>query len=312
MGKALFAEEPDSGYRLLTALLVAALLIFVDTRSAWLQPARTGLSFVVEPMISVVDWPRRAAVGLGELFATRHVLAEDNARLLQENLVLQRHVQRLASISAENARLRELLNSSALLDSTVLVAEIVAFDPDPSRQEAVIDMGASAGLYVGQPVLDSRGIMGQLIAVGRSQSRVIFITDSRHGIPVEVNRNGVRSIAAGTTTPGLLKLRYLSTTADVRVGDLLVSSGLGGIFPRGYPVARVSRVVRDPGEMFIRVEARPAAALERSRQVLLVFAQQQLQATLLLQAEAETMPATTAVPAPALSAPVPAASGEGH
>jgi len=185
--------------------------------------------------------------------------------------VLQRHVQRLASLTAENARLRELLNSSALLDSSVLVAEIVAFDPDPSRMEVLIDKGSDDGLYPGQPVLDASGVMGQLVEVGRAQSRVILITDSRHGVPVEVSRNGVRSIAVGTGSAGKLSLQYLPITADVRKGDVLVSSGLGRIFPRGYPVATVVEVERTPGETFMTVEAQPAAALQRSRQVLLVF-----------------------------------------
>ncbi|MFZ5722295.1 MAG: rod shape-determining protein MreC [Pseudomonadota bacterium] len=274
MAKTLFADAPDSIYRLLAAAILSALLLFADARApAYTGWARDGIALFTEPLIVAVDLPRRAASGIAAFFTTRGALAEENARLRQENLVLQRHVQRLASLTAENARLRELLNSSALLDSSVLVAEIIAFDPDPSRLEVVINKGSDAGLYRGQPVLDAGGIMGQLIAVGPTQSRVILVTDSRHGVPVEVSRNGVRSIATGTGNPGTLSLQYLPVTADVREEDLLVSSGLGGVFPRGYPVARVVRVVRTPGETFMTVEAQPTAALQRSRQVLLVFAQ---------------------------------------
>lgn len=301
MGKSLFAEEPDSGYRLLFAVLCAAVLIFIDARFDWLAPVRSTVSVVTESFVTIADLPRRAVVGAGEAVATRNTLAAENARLSQENLVLQRHVQRVAALTAENARLRELLNSSALLDSNVLVAEIVGIDPDPSRVEVIIDKGAASGLYVGQPVLDASGIIGQLLAVGAGQSRVILITDRRHGVPVEVNRNGVRSIAVGTGKPGLLNLQYLPVTSDVRVGDLLVSSGLGGVFPRGYPVGRVARVERNPGDTFMTVEALPTAATERSRHVLLVFAQQQLQATLMQQAEAAPVPPplpTVAPPAP--------------
>ncbi len=298
MGKTLFAEEPDSGYRLLFAVLCAALILFIDVRFGWLKPVRNALSIVTETVVTVTDLPRRAFVGLDEAIATRNTLTAENARLMQENLVLQRHVQRLAALTAENSRLRELLNSSALLDSNVLVAEIIGVDPDPSRVEVIIDKGAADRLYVGQPVLDASGIIGQLIVVGPSQSRVILITDHRHGLPVEINRNGVRSIAIGTGKPGLLQLQYLAATTDIRVGDLLVSSGLGGVFPRGYPVGRVSRVERDPRETFMRVDVLPTAAIERSRHVLLVFAQQ-LQATLMQQVE--TMPV---LPQPAAPAPV--------
>ncbi len=303
MGKTLFAEEPDSGYRLLFAVLCAALLLFIDVRFGWLKPVRNALSIVTETVVTVTDLPRRAFVGLDEAITTRNTLTAENARLMQENLVLQRHVQRLAAMTAENSRLRELLNSSALLDSNVLVAEIIGVDPDPSRVEVVIDKGAADQLYVGQPVLDASGIIGQLIAVGPSQSRVLLITDHRHGLPVEINRNGVRSIATGTGKSGLLQLQYLATTTDIRVGDLLVSSGLGGVFPRGYPVGRVSRVERDPRETFMQVDALPTAAIERSRYVLLVFAQQ-LQATLMQQVEA--MPVS---PQPAKSALAPPGSG---
>lgn len=272
MARTLFAEAPDSAYRLAAAAMLAIALLTLDTRlPAWTGWLRSAILPFTETLVVVVDLPRRAAVGTVEFFTTRSALAEENEKLKQENLVLQRHVQRLASLTAENARLRELLNSSALLDSSVLVAEIVAFDPDPSRMEVVIDKGSDAGLYRGQPVLDANGVMGQLVAVGRHQSRVILIADTRHGVPVEVSRNAVRSIAVGTGSAGQLSLQYLPTTADVRKGDLLVSSGLGGIFPRGYPVATISRVERIPGETFLAVEATPAAALQRSRQVLLVF-----------------------------------------
>lgn len=301
MAKALFAEEPDSGYRLLAAVLAAAVLLFVDVRLGWLGPVRDALAVVTEAIVTVADLPRQAYTGIDEALTTRDTLAGENARLKQENLVLQRHVQRLAALTAENQRLRELLNSSALLDSSVLVGEIIGSDPDPTRIEVLIDKGSDNGLYVGQPVLDASGIIGQLIAVGPGQSRAILVTDARHGLPVEVNRNGVRSIAVGTGRRGLLQLQYLPVTADVRKDDLLVSSGLGGIYPRGYPVGRVTRVERDPGETFMTVEAVPAAAIERTRYVLLVFAQQ-LQGALMQNAGSSSTPAepaATALPEPA-------------
>lgn len=271
MGKALFAEEPDSGYRLLLAAMFAVLLVFIDSRLEWLQPVRSGLSWLTEPVIALADLPRQGVVAVDDALTLRSTLAEDNARLRQENLVLKRHVQRLAALTAENARLRELLDSSALLDSSVLVAEIIGFDPDPSRVEVVINKGADAGLFVGQPVLDADGVLGQTLNVGKGQSRVILVTDRRHGVPIEISRNGVRGIVVGGGRGGTLSLQYMPVSADVRDGDKLVSSGLGGVFPRGYPVATVSRIERVPGETFMIVEAQPAAAVGRSRQVLLLF-----------------------------------------
>lgn len=297
MGKALFAEEPDSFYRLLAAVVTAAVLLFVDSRTDWLQPVRATLAHVTEPMVAAADLPRSIINGTVDLLQTRASLADDNARLRQENLVLQRHVQQLAALTAENARLRELLNSSALLDSSVLVAEIIAFDPDPSRVEVVIDKGANAGLYVGQPMLDASGIIGQVIGVGPGQARVILIADRRHGVPVEVTRNGVRSIAQGTGRAGVLQLQYLPVTADVRVGDLLVSSGLGGVFPRGYPVGRITAIEKDPGATFMTVSATPSAAVGQSRHVLVVFEQEaELQQTLLQKAAVPAAPAAATVP----------------
>lgn len=274
MGKALFAEEPDSGYRLLAAALFAVLLVFIDTRFEWLQPVRSALSWATEPVIELADLPRQAVVAIDDAFTLRSTLAEDNARLRQENLVLKRHVQRLASLTAENARLRELLDSSALFDSSVLVAEIIGFDPDPSRMEVVVNKGADAGLYVGQPVLDADGILGQVLSVGPRQSRVILVTDRRHGVPIEISRNGVRGIIVGGGRSGMLNLQYMPVSADVREGDVLASSGLGGVFPRGYPVAKVVKIERIPGDTFMTVTAQPAAAVGRSRQVLMLFIKQ--------------------------------------
>lgn len=290
MGKTLFAEEPDSPYRLLAALVLAIVCVFTDVRSDWLAPVRSTLALATEPVVAAVDFPRRAVLAVGDWFTTRNTLAADNARLRQENLVLQRHVQRLAALTAENVRLRELLNSSALLDSRVQVAEIIAFDPDPSRSEVIINKGRDEGVYVGQPILDASGVLGQVIAAGRGQSRVILISDRRHGLPVEVSRNGVRAIAQGTGSAGELQLQYLPVTVDVRVGDLLVTSGLGGVFPRGYPAGRVASIERDPGATFMTVAALPAAALAQSRHVLLVSEEREPVEALLQQKNVNELP----------------------
>jgi rod shape-determining protein MreC len=198
-------------------------------------------------------------------------LLEDNARLQQENLVLQGRSQQMASLQAENARLRALLNSSALVRDDVLVAELIGVSPDPERLQLVLNKGERDGVFVGQPVVDAEGLMGQVVEVSPGSSRALLIADVTHSVPVQVNRNGVRVIVEGSGELGTLEVRHVSATTDIEPGDLLVTSGLGGRFPEGYPVAEVTEVQRDAGESFARVLAVPKAALDRTRRVLLVF-----------------------------------------
>ena len=186
-------------------------------------------------------------------------------------LVLQRKSQKLASVTAELNRLRELLNASRVLDEGVVVAELVGASPDPDNQYIIINKGFQDGVYLGQAILDSDGLMGQVIEINEFSSRVLLISDSRHAVPVQVNRNGMRAIAYGVGSLSSLELGNVPDTADIQVGDLLVSSGLGGRFPQGYPVARVSSIEHDAGESFAHVRIAPEAKLNRSRLLLLVF-----------------------------------------
>ena len=164
-----------------------------------------------------------------------------------------------------------MLNSSALLQDDVLVAELIGVSPDPARHLVVLDKGEADGVFTGQPLIDANGLMGQVVEAAANSARVLLITDATHAIPVQVNRNGVRAIAEGVGRLDRLELRHVASTEDIEVGDLLVSSGLGGRFPEGYPVASVTEVIVDPGQPFARVIAEPKAALNRSRHVLLVF-----------------------------------------
>lgn len=240
-------------------------------RTGWLAPLRTQLLELSKPLYFLTDIPSRLFNWGGEVSQSRSSLIEENNRLRAEALVLQSKIQKLASLATENVRLRELLNSSALLQDNVLVAEIIGVVPDPNRHIVIVNRGSDNGVTVGQPVLDANGLFGQVVEVAASTCRVLLITDGTHAIPVQVNRNGVRAIADGTGLIHELELRHLTETTDITEGDMLVSSGLGGRFPVGYPVATVTRVVRDPGQQFLRVVARPMAQLDRSRHVLLVF-----------------------------------------
>lgn len=246
-------------------------LITADLRFNGLQRTRALIDTLVLPVYWVADIPSRIVDWKETHFVSRTTLQEESERLRRENLILEGRTQQMASLQAENVRLRALLNSSALLRDDVLVAELIGVSPDPVRQQVVLNKGVRDGVYVGQPLIDASGLMGQVVDVSEFRSRVLLITDVTHSVPVQVNRNGVRAIAEGSGSLSALEIHHVSATTDIRVGDLLVSSGLGGRFPVGYPVAEVVSVERDPGQPFAQILARPSAALDRSRHVLLVF-----------------------------------------
>jgi len=273
--KPLFVKGPSIGARLLVLSLLSLLLIFAGQRYHWLELFEAKASVIAAPFYWMADAPARLLRWGGDSAQSRAQLVEENAQMRVETLLLRGKAQRLASLEAENVRLRELLNSSALLDDSVLVAELISVSPNPLQHQIVINKGASEGLYIGQPIIDALGLMGQIIEVGPLHSRALLITDASHALPVQINRNGVRSIAEGTGLLHELVLRHVAASTDIRVGDILVSSGLGQRFPVGYPVAVVTEVTLDPGQPFATVKAAPSAALNRSRHVLLVFSHQE-------------------------------------
>lgn len=246
------------------------MLIVLDLKWSKMNQTRSYLSLLITPVQWIVDAPAQVADELSDVLVTRSQLADENRRLRQEALLLKQRVQQVASLTAANVRLRELLHGRQKLDQDVFLTELIGVNPDPFQHQIVLNRGSEDHAYVGQAVLDSGGIMGQIVEVSHYTSRAMLITDSRHAIPVEVNRNGFRSIALGNGSVNQLELVHVPDTADIRKGDLLVSSGLGGRFPQGYPVARVSSVQRDPGQPFSIVKAQPAAMLNKSRHILLV------------------------------------------
>lgn len=269
--KTLFTKGPKITSRLLLLSLVALSLVLISVHTDWLDPLRRQLSVVVAPFYSITNFPSRVNEWRQETFVARAELLQENEQLKTELLIHQRKLQQMAALAAENVRLRRLLNAAELLEEDILVAEIIGVSPNPLTHTVVINRGVEHGTYVGQSVLDARGLMGQVTEVGEGYSRVLLITDSAHAVPVQVNRNGVRTIAEGTGHMHRLNLRHVANTTDIREGDLLVSSGLGQRFPAGYPVAVVEEVERDPGQAFATISARPMVQLERVRNVLLVF-----------------------------------------
>ena len=253
-------------------VLLSIGLMTIDHREHHLDSVRGGLSVLVYPLQWLVDLPVSTAEWFRESLSTRRELQEENASLRTQQLLLNTQLQKLEALEAENRRLRALLDSSFQVGKRpMLIAGLLSVDMDPYRHQIELNKGALDHLFEGQPLLDSRGMMGQLIHVGPFTSTAMLITDPSHAIPVQVNRNGLRTIALGTGTIDRLELPHIPDNADIRVGDLLVTSGLGGRFPPGYPVAEVIDVEQDPGRAFSHVTARPRALLDRSREVLVVW-----------------------------------------
>ncbi len=259
------------------AVVVSLALMVTDQRLHHLESVRSVLSVVLYPLHFIVDLPQSASLWLSETLASRSRLQEENQQLKKENLLLQVEQQKLAALEAENMRLRDLLDSSFKIGDRILIAELIAVDLDPYRQQVVINKGSSSGVYEGQPVLDANAVMGQVTHINRFTATVLLISDARHALPVQVNRNGLRTLAVGTGRINELELPHLPNNADIEEGDLLVTSGLGGRFPPGYPVAEVISVSREPGQPFARVDARPMAHLERTREAMLVWTLQPLE-----------------------------------
>lgn len=243
----------------------------VDHRWNHLEQVRSALSVVIYPLQYAVSLPYRASSWISEHSSSRETLFSDRQHLQKENLELRARLQKFEALEVENVRLRGLLDSSFSIGDRVLVAELIAVDLDPFRQQVLINKGSRSGIYIGQPVLDANAVMGQVTHVTPTTATVLLITDAQHALPVQVNRNGLRTIAFGTGIINRLELPQLANNAEIEVGDLLVTSGFGGHFPAGYPVAHVTEVQREPGRPFATIFATPTAHLERTNEVLLVW-----------------------------------------
>ena len=294
---------PALGLRLIVLGAMAAGLMVADHRQHHLAAIRDGIATLAYPIQWAAQAPVQAWNALRESAATKTHVEAENVKLAADNLVLRLKLLRFESLEQENERLRAIRESSARVVQRSLVAEIVQVDLDPFRQRVLINKGTRAQVFRGQAVIDANGIFGQVTRVGPYSAEIILISDPEHAIPVQVNRTGARSIALGTGRSGMLSLPYLPQNTDVIVGDLLVSSGLGGVYPPGYPVAKVTEVTRDSGQPLLAVQAEPLAGLDRDPEVLLVWFDREV-------AEPEEETATAAAaPAAPLQAP-PAAPQE--
>jgi rod shape-determining protein MreC len=276
--------------------LLALGLIIVDKRYDHLGRIRRFLSVVAYPVQVAVASPFEGWNWFRESVTTRDVLRSDNARLQAELRLADFKLQRYEALEAESQRLRALRDNTAGVADRFIIGNIMDVDLDAFRERVLVDKGARDGVFVGQAVLDSGGVFGQVARVEELTSEVILMSDPAHAIPVQINRNGLRTIAVGTGDTSRLKLPYLPTSADVVAGDLVVTSGLGGGFPTGYPVGTVAAVKRDPAQSLADVDIRPAAALDRSRELMFVW----------LKPGATT--AAAGAPAPPASAPASAST----
>lgn len=265
------ARIPALGARFLLLVLVSIVLMVLDHRQHHLDEVRRAISAAVYPLQVVVDSPFKLWVWLREMTAERAELQLEVSRLQAEHLLTNARLQRMTALEAENARLRSLLEARSQVRDEIRVAEIMSVDANPYRHSIIIDVGARDKVYDGQAIVDANGVVGQVINAGLVTSEALLISDPSHALPVEVNRNGLRTIANGTGELDRLDLPFLPNNADVKAGDLLVTSGLGGAFPAGYPVAVVTLVNRNPQEPFAEVSAKPVAALDQVREVMLIW-----------------------------------------
>jgi rod shape-determining protein MreC len=253
------------------AVLASTALLATEHRSPGLNSLRATLSFVVDPLKYLVDLPTTLVEQAAESVSSYRTLKMENERLREEQLAHQARLLKFASLEKENIRLRALLENSFKLGEQVLVAELLSVNTVPYEHIIVVNKGTRFGVHPQQPVLDANGVVGQVFRALPLTSEIMLITDPNHAIPVQVNRNGLLTIAVGSGQLNRLVLPFLPGNADIRPGDLLITSGLGGTFPQGYPVAVVDEFTSQPNKAFATITATPKALLDRNRELMIVW-----------------------------------------
>ncbi len=267
--KILFQARSESWKAVLLILLCLVMMV-VDHRYQNLQVVRSSISLTLSPLRYLVSLPATAGNWVTDWFTAHNELLEENESLQAESRILRARLQQLQVLAEENTRLRNLLSSSRKVADDVIVAELLSVNQNPYRQLIEINKGTSDGVEAGQAVIDEHGVMGQVINVNPESATIILISDPDHAIPVQFIRSGVRSVAFGNGSTDQLELRFLPATADIVIGDELVTSGLGGRFPGDYPVATVTTINEDLIRGFVSVVAQPSAKLDASREVLVI------------------------------------------
>jgi len=245
--------------------------MFTDYHYRYLVHIRSAFSLAVSPIQYAVDYPVRIVGWMQSLVSTKKALINENIQLRHKQTLLEARLQKLLVIKEENSQLKELLSASSQAKMDAMAAQILAVDTTSTRQILVVNKGKKDHVFVGQPVLDAKGVMGQVIEVGYMTSTILLISDSKCAVPVRNNRTGERAILVGTNHIDQLSLINLPRTSSVHPGDLLVTSGLGRRYPEGFPVGKVESVSNIPGDAFVKVDVKPLALLNRNRLVLLIW-----------------------------------------
>lgn len=272
----IFKQGDTLTLKIVVVALLSLALTAVDHRFHKGHLFRSWIETAVHPIQQAIDLPRLFALWIAEGVQSRQSLQEENASLRSRNLLLQQKLLKQEAIETENSRLRKLLNASFIYGAAhqnerVRLAEIVSIDLDAYSQEVILNKGSRDDVYVGQPLMDAHGVMGQIVRVTGHSSTALLLSSPHHSIPVQNRRNGLRSVAIGTGHPNQLTLRFIPSESDLITGDTMITSGLGGRFPYGYPVGTIHMIDNKDGERFAEVTLKAAATLERSREVLLVW-----------------------------------------
>jgi rod shape-determining protein MreC len=269
----MFSSGPSLPNRLALTLLLSVALILFDHKFDGFGTTRVYLNSLVSPLQYLANLPGQLLNASASRFVSHERLFNDNAKLTHDAVVMNGQLQRLTFLQQENDRLRSLLNSPVQDNTSKIVAELMAVDNNPYSHQIVINKGAINGVFEGQPVLDAKGIAGQIMQVSSTNSRVLLIADVTHAIPVRVARNNVRLIASGSGSLDELLIQHVAHSSDLKIGDILLSSGLGNIFPEGYPVATITSIIRDESRPFSQVRAKPIAQLDRLKYLLLLWSE---------------------------------------
>lgn len=269
----IFKHGPSPQYRVILMLICSALLIFFDHKMTSFEGVRGYLQSLVSPLQYLATAPKQLLDWSVDNMVTKKQLVDDNKTLKMNELVYKERAIQLRIVQQENERLRTLLHSPVRVDVRTMLAEILSVDGDPYSQQVVINRGANDDVHEGQAIVDDQGVVGQVLHAGTITSRVLLITDVSHAVPVRIERNGTRLVANGTGNINRMSINHVSNSTDIKPGDLLVTSGLGGKYPEGYPVARVTIVKKDESRPFAYVQSEPIAQINRLRYLLLLWPQ---------------------------------------
>lgn len=271
-----FKTGPTPLARLLIFSALSLAFLVADNRFNYLAPLRQIAAVVVYPLQRVAAAPASIVRRIGDFFTTHGSLREDNARLAREVYENAALLLQLKALQAENAQLRELLDARKRLNIELAAAEVLYAARDPFTRKVVIDRGSQHGVRAGQPVVDDRGLVGQVTRAYPWLAEVTLVTDKGQFVPVQNVRNGLRAVLSGTGSDGALELRFIPLNADFQIGDELVTSGIDGVYPPGLPVARVTNVERSADQIFARITGTPRGGVANYTHVLIVSGSREL------------------------------------